>query len=126
LWFWSGREGFYYQGKWSPQTKRPSLHRTIYERSHGPVPAGCVVVHLDGNKNNLDPANLALRTRNDICRQNQARAIAERSRKLTGPLLHGASAARSTSTTNASTKPNPRRKNRHETHRLQTLALLRI
>ena len=33
-------------------------HRLIYERHYGPVPEGCFVSFRDGDKTNLDPANL--------------------------------------------------------------------
>jgi len=35
------------------------LHRDIYEATHGPIPAGHVVHHVDGNPLNNDPSNLA-------------------------------------------------------------------
>lgn len=39
-------------------------HRLVWERANGrPVPEGSVVVFLDGDKRNLDPANLGLETR---------------------------------------------------------------
>lgn len=37
-------------------------HRLIWERTHGPIPPGCVVIFKDGNKRNFDPDNLALVT----------------------------------------------------------------
>lgn len=35
------------------------LHRDVYEAAHGPIPAGHVVHHVDGNPLNNEPANLA-------------------------------------------------------------------
>jgi HNH endonuclease len=75
LWYWvSSKHRFgdgYFLGIWRPGTGRPCLHHTIYEETHGPVPAGMTVIQKDGNKNNLDPSNLALRSRADCARQNQ-------------------------------------------------------
>lgn len=38
-------------------------HRLIYEQTHGPIPADCVVIFKDGNKRNFDPENLVLITK---------------------------------------------------------------
>lgn len=37
--------------------------RLVWEREHGPVPEGSMVVFCDGDARNFDPANLALETR---------------------------------------------------------------
>lgn len=87
LWFWSPKVGYQY-GSWRPTLGRPALHRVLWARAHGrPVPAGCVVRFADGNGNNLDPSNLVLATRNDLARENQAAALARKSRLLTAALL---------------------------------------
>ncbi len=94
LYFWAsdrnGRgAGAYYAGPWQPGRGRPALHRLIWEETHGrPIPPGGVVRHADGNPNNLDPTNLVLSTRDDLARENQARALLLRSRELTSLLLH--------------------------------------
>ena len=43
-------------GKWE------LLHRLIWEEENGPVPDGCKVTFLDGNKENVSPDNLVLVT----------------------------------------------------------------
>lgn len=44
---------------WAPK------HRLVYEQAHGPIPVGCMVVFLDGNKTNFDPDNLAIETKSE-------------------------------------------------------------
>jgi hypothetical protein len=93
LYFWAadgggGRTGAYYIGPWRPGTGRPSLHHVIWQETHGPVPKGHVIRFVDGNLNNLDPANFALATRNDVARENQAAALARKSREITAILLN--------------------------------------
>jgi hypothetical protein len=78
LWFWCGSRTVkgpgdgYFLGKWRPGIGRPCLHHTIWEKTHGTaVPAKHTVIFLDGNKNNLAPENLALRSMADCVRMNQ-------------------------------------------------------
>lgn len=40
-------------------------HRIIWEREHGPLPPGYVIVFKDGNRQNLDPDNLAAVTKQE-------------------------------------------------------------
>jgi len=40
-------------------------HRQIWESLHGPIPPGHLVTFLNGNKDDLDPANLALVSREE-------------------------------------------------------------
>ena len=40
-------------------------HRQIWESLHGPIPPGHVVTFLNGNKDDLDPGNLALVSREE-------------------------------------------------------------
>lgn len=88
LYFWVPGTRIYQRGiPWTPEHWRPSLHRVIWEQEHGPVPPGMCVCTRDGNPNNLDPSNLELRTKNDVCRVNQARAILRKSREKTAILL---------------------------------------
>ena len=42
-------------------------HRLIWEELHGPIPEGYIVTFLDGNKQNLEPANLALISKSEHC-----------------------------------------------------------
>jgi hypothetical protein len=87
LWFWRANTG-YQQGDWTPGLGRPVLHRVIYDLRHGKnASRGKVVICKDGNPNNLDPANLGLVTKNDICRQNQAVSLLKKSREMTAVLL---------------------------------------
>lgn len=88
LWFWSAKAG-YCLGSWLPEDGRPQLHRHIWEEHNGrKVPPAHVVRHVDGNWNNLDPENLTLATKNDICRENQSRALSAKSRAITALLLN--------------------------------------
>jgi hypothetical protein len=88
LWFWTRKAGYMRSGGWNPAEGRPCLHHVIWEEAHGrPIPEGYVVRHADGNPNNLDPHNLTLATRNDVCRENHAAGLAAKSRDLTALLL---------------------------------------
>jgi hypothetical protein len=41
-------------------------HRMVWEQANGrPVPDGCIVVFLDGDRTNFDPANLAIETKGE-------------------------------------------------------------
>ncbi len=88
LWFWSAKAGYVEGVSWTPEHGRPMLHQVIWERAHGtPVPLGHVVRHIDGNPNNLAPANLVLASRNAVARENQAEALQRKSRLKTQALL---------------------------------------
>lgn len=65
LWFWAseGNENGAYYGPLISKSLRPSLHHTIWQENFGPIPAGMTVIFKDGNKNNLHPKNMALRSR---------------------------------------------------------------
>lgn len=83
LWFWCGNNRGWgnYQSSmgWSPENGRPQLNRTIWEAAHGrPVPDGQTVIHLDGNKNNLAPENLGLRSRAECAVLNSVQARLKR------------------------------------------------
>lgn len=87
LWFWSPKTG-YGLGPWTKEKGRPQLHRHIWEQLHGrKVPPGHVVRFADGNSNNFIDKNLYLATRNDLCRENQSKALMQRSRQQTALLL---------------------------------------
>lgn len=87
LWFWAHKVG-YQRGPFVPGQGRPALHHAIWEQHHGrSVPPAHVIRHIDGNPNNLAPENLQLMTRDQLCRENQAAALAEKSRALTAALL---------------------------------------
>lgn len=89
LWFWARRMPAYYEGiKWTPGHGRPGLHRTIWESLHGPLPKDGIVRQIDGNPNNLDPANLTLTDRNELVRENQMQHLMIKSRDLTATLLN--------------------------------------
>ena len=62
----------------SIQLKLPSgewvaEHRWVWEQANGPIPDGCYVSPLDGNRRNTDLANLKLVTKDEHCRRNQVR-----------------------------------------------------
>lgn len=86
LWCANPQIGFV-QGAWDPVKGRPALHQVLYRRHHGEVPAGHVIRHADGNKYNLDPANLIAVERNEVCRENQAKILLQKSRDRVGILL---------------------------------------
>jgi len=90
LWFWSRKEHIYIEGvRWTAGVGRPLLHRQIFERTHGVVlTIDDIVRIIDGNPNNLDPSNLILADRNEVCRENQASAITRKSRERTAILLN--------------------------------------
>lgn len=88
LWFWSAKAG-YCLGAWLEEDGRPQLHRHIFaEHNRRVLGDGDVIRHADGNPNNLSPANLVLATRNDVARENQAAALARKSRERTALILH--------------------------------------
>jgi hypothetical protein len=89
LFYWSGKTGSYTEGcGWTPEYGRPQLHHVIWEKHNGrPVPPKYTVIFRDGNKNNLTPRNLALRSMNECARINQAAWLNKRSRESTALLL---------------------------------------
>ncbi|MEO5915588.1 MAG: HNH endonuclease signature motif containing protein [Luteolibacter sp.] len=89
LWFWNFRGRGYFRGQpWTPENGRPSLHRWIWQQTRGAIPAAFVVSMADGNPNNFDPANLILRTREEMLRTNQATSINRKSRESVNLLLN--------------------------------------
>ena len=46
-------------------------HVLIWEKNHGKVPKGCVVIFADENKSNLEPDNLRLITRKQLATMNR-------------------------------------------------------
>ncbi len=93
LYFWTAEgnqpgTGAYYAGGWRPGKPRAALHHVIWrERHQRPIPPKHVIRQLDRNPNNLDPKNLVLATRNDLARENQAKALIDQSRAATALLL---------------------------------------
>jgi hypothetical protein len=88
LWFWTRWETYYSEGvRWTPERSRQCLHRAIWESVHGPLPEHAVVRFIDGNPNNLNPSNLTLSNRDNLCRENQAAALLAKSRERTAILL---------------------------------------
>ncbi len=88
LWFWCRKSNCYQEAvQWTQERTRPILARVIYERFHGPIPEQGVVRMRDRNPNNLDPANLVLSDRNEVCRESQAAALTRKAREKTAQLL---------------------------------------
>ncbi len=56
----------------APGRMRPLRH-VVWERTHGPVPAGHCIVHLDGDPGNCEIDNLACVRRAVLARLNQSR-----------------------------------------------------
>ena len=52
-------------------TRYKHKHVHIWEQAHGPVPAGQVVIFMDGDKLNFEPQNLMLVTRAQLLRLNK-------------------------------------------------------
>lgn len=87
LWFWSHKVG-YVSGPWTPEHGRPALHQTIWRSHHNrDIPPRHVISFADGNPNNLAPENLTLRTRDQLCRSNQAASLLRKSREQTSLIL---------------------------------------
>jgi len=80
LYFWTPKAGYVSDGGWNAETGRPLLTHRIWADAHGgTMPEGCVIRMRDGNPNNLDSANLVFMTKNDVARENHARAIGRKS-----------------------------------------------
>lgn len=47
-----------------------ALHRILWEDAHGPIPEGHVVTFIDGDRLNVELANLQLTSRADLARRN--------------------------------------------------------
>lgn len=77
LWFWRHKTG-YVRGPWNSNDGRPCLSRVIWEETHGPIPPKHQVYFRDGNQNNLDPSNLALRSMRECLAINGAAYRASR------------------------------------------------
>lgn len=89
LWFWTAKAG-YQRWPWSVEHGRPLLHHVIFEETHGPIPRGSVLRFADGNRNNLDPENLVVATRNEVARENHSTGLTRKSRAMTAMLLNRA------------------------------------
>ncbi len=50
--------------------KRVRLPRALYEETHGKIPNGYVILHIDGDKHNDDISNLKAVTKGDLMRIN--------------------------------------------------------
>jgi len=48
-----------------------SKHKLIWEKAHGPIPKGHIVVFLDGNKNNFALNNLAMLSKAEVVKMSQ-------------------------------------------------------
>jgi hypothetical protein len=89
LFFWSAKSGAYYAGPFLPGIGRPALHHLIWQQhNRKPLPASHTVIFKDGNKNNLSPRNLALRSRADCAIQNRSRSRVRYAREMTALLLN--------------------------------------
>jgi hypothetical protein len=95
LWFWGIKTRTYTLGcPWSLERGRPLLSHAIWEQTHQrAVPASHVVVVLDGNKNNLAPENLGLKSRADLAVENKQAAVRKRDRTARFFQMHAGAAA---------------------------------
>lgn len=85
LWFFKSKTGY---ARDRDSAKCELLHHVIWSRAHGrPVPRSHVLRYIDGNPNHLVAANLQLLHRDELARENQARALSAKSRQLTTALL---------------------------------------
>jgi len=55
---------------WTGTNERVRKPRMIYQEAHGPIPAGHVIYHIDGNKRNDDPSNLEAISRGELMQRN--------------------------------------------------------
>ncbi|MEA5083267.1 MAG: HNH endonuclease signature motif containing protein [Lachnospiraceae bacterium] len=61
----------YFEIKVAEPNKWRLKHNVIWEEAHGAIPKGCVVVFLDGNKENVEVGNLKLITRRELLIMNR-------------------------------------------------------
>lgn len=62
---------YIYQGI-NQRARRPRL---VYEKAFGPIPKGCVIIHLDGDKMNDKIENLKCITRAELMKLNSNRRL---------------------------------------------------
>ena len=55
---------------WAGNGKRKRRPVAVYEANYGPVPAGMIVWHIDGDRTNDVPANLEIITRAECIKRN--------------------------------------------------------
>ena len=58
---------------WDGANKRIRRPRAIWEKHHGEIPYGYVIIHLDGNKHNDDIVNLKAISRKELLTLNNPR-----------------------------------------------------
>ena len=89
LWFWRYKTG-YQRGPWNAIDGRPTLNRVIWEQHNGcKVPPKHQVYFRDGNQNNLDPSNLALRSKRECLAINSAAFRLKRGLRPISPIPVG-------------------------------------
>lgn len=52
-----------------------AIHKLVWEQHNGPVPAGHIVVFIDGNRENFDPANLECISRKENMHRNSVHRL---------------------------------------------------
>lgn len=111
LYSWTGDD--YRNGKFE-KNGRPSLQELIWREAGRTIPPHHVLRFKDGNRNNFALSNLELCPREKLLRENQAAALARRSRAAVNALLAGASrfalqlSPRSSASGNGSERPKAR------------------
>lgn len=90
MWFWNAHMGGYMRrgNRTAGEPCWIALHRHVYQTKVGSIPTGFCVRFRDQNKNNLRPSNLYLASKNEACRENQAKALSRKSKERTQALLN--------------------------------------
>lgn len=89
LWFWNQKmNGYMSRNHPDGGTYWLALHRHIYTTKVGPIPTDMTVRFRDRNQNNFLPSNLYLCPKQEVCRENQHRALNRKSAERAAAILN--------------------------------------